>query len=373
MKEEPPLVVAARAIAIAALLASIGGCVTPPAPSVRVVPATGVVRVRLMHRERAVPGALAAAVRNPGVTLVEERVDAVAGADGRAVLFLAPGSWYLSAADGTAGIYGWYGSNPVQIRAGEAIEVTIPAVPASDAGVGAPSAMTAAAATSVPPGEESVSGAVIGEGGAVIGAEVAFYLDASTQFRGPGYLEAETDERGAFEARVSPGRYWLIARRRSGPQPFGPLEVGDDFGFYPGNPVEVHAGERVAVRIPAVRVLRKSGWSAPSTLRSRVSGTIRDASGQPLPGYRAFLHAKAAMLGKPEFVSEPSGPDGAYLIWVDREGTYYLGARAEIGKAREEREVIGLYRGAPDHGVTVRLGTGDLTARDIVVSEGGAP
>ena len=174
----------------------------------------------------------------------------------------------------------------------------------------------------------------------------------------------------------------------------------------------MRAGERVAVRIPAVRVLKKSGWSAPSALRVRVSGTIRDAAGRPLAGYRAFLHAKAAMLGKPEFVSEPSGPDGAYLIWVDREGVFYLGARAEIGRSREERETIGLYRGAADHGidgaprrgglrgpghrrrgraqavtrlmlrnplapplpegedgsrVTVRLGGGDVTGRDIVV------
>jgi hypothetical protein len=76
------------------------------------------------------------------------------------------------------------------------------------------------------------------------------------------------------------------------------------------------------------------------------------------------------MLGKPEFVSEPSGPDGAYLIWVDREGVYYLGARAEIGRARDEREVIGLYDGVPGHGLAVKLGAGDLPGRDIVVGAG---
>jgi hypothetical protein len=215
-----------------------------------------------------------------------------------------------------------------------------------------------------------VSGVVTGDAGPIPGAGVAFYLDASTQFRGPGYLEAQTDERGAFETRVSPGRYWLVARRRSGSQPFGPLEAGDDFGFYPGNPLEVRAGETVAVRIPAVHVLKKSGWSGPSTLRTRVGGTIRDAAGRPLAGYRAFLHAKATMLGKPEFVSEPSGPDGAYLIWVEREGVFYLGARAEIGRAREERELIGLYAGAPDHAIEVRLSAGSLPPLDIVV--GGA-
>ncbi|HEY6000421.1 MAG TPA: hypothetical protein VI078_14125 [bacterium] len=311
-----------------------------------------------MSHERAVPGAAVTGQRYPGVALLEERVVATAGADGRAALALAPGNWYLSAA--APGLFGWYGSNPIQVRAGETLDIAVPAVPAG----GAP------AVAAVPAGGESVAGAVTGEAGPVGGADVAFYLDASTQFRGPGYLEVRTDERGGFEARVSPGRYWLIVRRRSGQQPFGPLEVGDVFGFYPGNPLEVRAGERLDLRLPTVAVLKKSGWSAPSALRVRLSGTIRDAADRPLAGYRAFLHEKAAMLGKPEFVSEPSGPDGRYIIWVDREGFFYLGARAEVGRSREAREVIGLYRGAPDHAVAVHLGAGDLEGRDIVVGEG---
>lgn len=356
--------------AVAATLAvALAGCAAPRSPVSFAVAQAGLAQVRLMHRERAVPGALVTAVRNLGVDLLEERVVAAAAADGQAKLELAPGSWYLSASADEPAIVGWYGSNPVQIRAGEAVDVTIPAVPAARSAT--PAATTAVSVTSVPEGEEAVGGEVVGDGGAIDGAGVAFYLDASTQFRGPGYIEARTDERGAFETRLSPGRYWLFVRRRAGTQAFGPLEAGDDFGFYPGNPLEMRAGERVTVRIPTVRVLKKSGWSGPSTLRTRVSGTIRDPAGRPLPGFRAFLHAKAAMLGKPEFVSEPSGPDGTYLIWVDREGLYYLGARAEMGRAREEREVIGLSSGAPDHAVEVRLGAGALPALDIVV--GGAP
>lgn len=349
---------------ILTLLLALAGCTASPAPLSRAVPEAGRVRVRLMHRELAVPGARVTAVRNLGIDLLEERVAAAASADGNALLALPPGNWYLSAAAAEPAIAGWHGSNPVQIRAGEAIEVTIPAVPA--AGPARPVAVTA-----VLPGEETVAGEVIGDTGAIGGAGVVFYLDASTQFRGPAYLEARTDERGAFVARISPGRYWVFARRRSGPQGFGPLEVGDDFGFYPGNPLEIGSGESVTIRIPAVRVLKKTGWSGPSTLRTRVRGIVRDAGGRPLGGYRVFLHAKATMLGKPEFVSEPSGPDGAYLIWVDREGVYYLGARAEIGRAREERETIGYYAGAPDHAIVVRLGVGELPPFDIVV--GSAP
>ncbi len=350
------------AIAVAALFAvALAGCAVNRPPVASTVPTVGLVQVRLMHREHAVPGIRVTAVRNLGVALLEERIVADATADGPARLGLAPGSWYLSASTGEPALFGWYGSNPVMVRAGETVEVTIPAVPA-------PGAITV---TSVSPGEEAVAGEVLGDTGAIPGAGVAFYLDASTQFRGPGYIEARADERGIFETRLSPGRYWIFVRRRSRPQVFGPLEAGDDFGSYPGNPLEIRAGERVAIRIPTVRVLKKSGWSAPSALRTRVSGTIRDTAGRPLPGFRAFLHAKTTMLGKPEFVSEPSGADGSYLVWVDREGVYYLGARAEIGRAREERELIGLYAGSPDHAIEVRLDAGALPAMDIVV--GGAP
>lgn len=354
--------VAPRAASVLLLVCGLGcGALRPAAPPPG--PAQAEVRVRLMHAERAWPGARVTAVRDLGVDLLEQAVHAQVGAEGRAGLALTPGIWYVSAAADQPPLFGWYGSNPIQVRAGETLDLSIPAV----------AAPPAAAADRTTPGEETIVGEVVGEGDGIAQAGVALYLDASTQFRGPGYIETRTDDRGAFAARVSPGRYWLVARRRLAQQSYGPLEIGDDFGYYPGNPVTVRPGERVSVRIPAVRVLKKSGWSAPSTARTRVGGTIRDPAGRPLAGYRAFLHAKATMLGKPEFVSEPSGPDGGYLIWVDREGVFYLGARAEIGRARGEGEVIGLYTGSPNHAVAVRLDAGQMPAHDIVVIGGGAP
>jgi hypothetical protein len=315
-----------------------------------------------MHHERAVPGAVVSAVRKPGVIVGEEQIEVIAGPDGRAAVALPPGAWFVSARASDPPLFGWYGSNPVTVRPGEHLELVLPAVPLAPA----PTVSVVSA------GEEGLSGVVAGDEG-LVAASVALYLDASTQFRGPGYLEAQAGPDGRFAVSLSPGRYWVVARRRGGPQAFGPLEVGDVFGFFPGNPVTVREGEQVDVRIPVVRVLKKSGWSGPSELRARVGGTIRDAGGRPLAGYRAFLHAKAPMLGKPEFASEPSGADGAYAIWVDREGTYYLGARAEIGRSREQGEAIGLYRGAPGGAVAVRLGAGDLMGLDIVVGAGDTP
>lgn len=324
-------------------------------------PILGGVRARLMYQDQAVPEAVLLAVRSPGVGFQEETVSAFAGKDGWAALALSPGTWYLLAHAETRDLFGWYGSNPLQVRPGETLEITVRGLAS-----GPPPRSSASAA-----GEETVSGDVLGEDGPLARAAVAFYLDASTQFRGPGYLEAETDDEGRFEVRISPGRYYVVVRRRAGAVSFGPLEAGDAFGYYAWNPLYLRSGERVTLHIHAVRVMKKSGWSGPSQLRSPVSGTIRDAAGRPLAGYRAFLHGKPSMLGKPEFVSEPSGQDGRFTIWVDREGKYYLGARAEIGRAREEQEIVGTYAGSPDHAVIVKLGTEKLDLLEIVVDAGG--
>lgn len=293
----------------------------------------------------------------------EERLTATAGPDGRVELRLAPGTWFLAASSPDGELVGWHGANPLQVRAGERVEVAIPALRRPPA----PEVLAVAA------GEEAVEGTVAREDGPVAGASVVFYLDASALFRGPGYLELRTDASGRFETRLSPGRYWIFARRRAAAGAFGPLEAGDDFGFHAGNPLMVREGERVRLRIGAVPVLKKSGWSGPSALRTLVSGTIRDAAGRPLAGYRAFLHAKPSLLGKPDYVSDPSGPDGAYRIWVDREGLWYLGARAEIGRSRAEGEPLALHGGRPDHAVRIRLGSGALGPLDLVVPGAAAP
>ena len=79
------------------------------------------------------------------------------------------------------------------------------------------------------------------------------------------------------------------------------------------------------------------------------------------------------MLGKPSFVSEASGADGRYEIWAEREGVFFLGARLEIGRARELGEAVGRYGGTTDAAVTVSLEGGELKGFDIIVEETGAP
>jgi hypothetical protein len=344
-----------------AVLLALAGC-SHGLPSAGEGPAGGTLRARLVAGEEAVAGAVVSATRSPGTAFEEESRETTADEEGTALLVLPPGSWYLTARSADGLVYGYYGPNPVQVAAGRETPAAIRGGP----GNRPPRALPAEG------GVTGIEGAVLGEEGPLADASVAFYLDASTQFRGPAYAEVTADREGRFAATLSPGRYFIVVRKRSsGAGPYGPLALGDHFGYYASNPVMLGENERLLVAVGAVRVQRRTGWSAASVTRLLLSGVIRDDAGRPLEGYRAFLHEDPAMLGKPSFVSEDSAADGRYEIWVDREGSFFLGARQRIGRARELGEDVGRYGGSQDGSVTITLGGGSMDGYDIVMEGDG--
>jgi hypothetical protein len=339
------------------LAASLGGCAALPDPAGPVA-GRGVVRVRLVTAGETVEGAVIHALRDPGVQFQEKVYQAQAGPDGFAELLLPPGPTYLTARSQGGEIFGFYGPNPVEVRSGEEQSFTVQGLPGNSPPLPSLSGE----------GRSSVSGVVVGEAGPLAGAVAAFYLDAVTRFRGPAYLEVPADGEGRFETSLSAGRYFLVVRKReAGGSPFGPLKVGDHFGYYAFNPFFVGSGEEVRLRVGAVEVLRRTGWEEPSALRTPLKGRVRDESGRPLAGYRVFLHSRPEMLGKADVVSEPTAADGSWDLWARREGTFYLGARKEVGRARKEGEIIGRYGGTPDHSIEVRLDGREMTGLDVVV------
>jgi hypothetical protein len=340
--------------------ALIAGCASSPERVEKDAAGEGRVLARLVAGESPLPGVTVTAVRDVGVEFQETEYSVVAAADDTAVLVLPAGPYYLSALSADGSVFGYYGPNPVQVRRGEDLTVSIRGLEGNEPPVVKGSG----------PDSGGVEGVVATERGPLEGAVVAFYLDASSQFRGPAYVEVETDGHGRFFAAVSPGRYFLVIRRRSGAGGrFGPLSVGDHFGYYAYNPLVLKTGKMVTVRVAAVEVLRRTGWKEPSALRTRLTGTVRDSRGTPLPGYRVFLHPGPEMLGRPDFVSEESRSDGSFEIWAERAGTFYLGARREIGQARVEGEVVGYYTGSPDHSIAVGMDGREMSGLDVVVGQ----
>jgi hypothetical protein len=70
------------------------------------------------------------------------------------------------------------------------------------------------------------------------------------------------------------------------------------------------------------------------------------------------------MLNRPLYVSQPSGPDGRFVLSFPKGGTYYLAARDELGGTPAPGELYGRYQGSPDHSVRIRTGK---TLQDIEI------
>ena len=91
-------------------------------------------------------------------------------------------------------------------------------------------------------------------------------------------------------------------------------------------------GEVVRIAIPLIEVPEKVERFAASLFgNTTVSGVIVDKEGKPLEGLRALLYKDEMMLNRPEFVSQPTGSDGQFVVSFPQGGTYYLAARNVLG------------------------------------------
>ena len=204
---------------------------------------------------------------------------------------------------------------------------------------------------------------------------VYVYPDGAAGLTGPSYgAAAQSDEDGNFTLNLPPGRYHLVARQRADGSRIGEVAGGDLNGVYPGNPVEVMGGAILPLGdLPLTPVdgerhaaRRAAGpFAATDTL---LRGRIVDADRQPVAGISVFAYLDSRMVGKPQYRSAPSGTDGAFVLYLEDGGTYYLGARAALGGPLEPGERVGTYDGDPRHAVAVPRGEErDLGA--IVVRE----
>jgi hypothetical protein len=176
------------------------------------------------------------------------------------------------------------------------------------------------------------------------------YKDPSKGFKGPGYF-IQPVEKGRFKLNLPPGDYYLLARKRLRGGQFGPIEIGDYFNYYYGNPVVISAGQVREIKIETITRLSmlEEGPEAPF---AGVKGTVLKA-GQPQSGMVVFAYRRAEMTGTPDHFSAATGADGQFVLALPDAGPYYLLARQGFGGPAEEGELYGRYAG-PD-GPAVKL------------------
>jgi len=168
---------------------------------------------------------------------------------------------------------------------------------------------------------------------------LSLYDDAMGSFRGPGIATIPVGKGGRFRVSVKPGKYFVIARKRSRGGMYGPMEIGDHFNYYPGNPVVVGDGEKVRITLETVtRVSQLEEGEAP---KPTVQGTVIDQDGDPVSGLRVFAYRSGEDQGRPLYFSEPSGSLGNFSLLIPVSGDFTLVAKERFGGPAAEGEYSG--------------------------------
>jgi hypothetical protein len=272
-------------------------------------------------------------------------------ADGGFASRVPPGSYYV-VAEGTfegTPVFAFSGQNPVRLESGKRW-LGMKAVPAE----------RPVAGTGEPGRGAVVAGEVRYLGAPVENAYVYVYSDPESLFKGMGIaMSPPTGPDGRFEVENLPeSTYFLVARKREAGAATGPLEKGDLYGFYPGNPV--YLKDRASTRVVVEMVEKEKTLSyseVTSGAETVLRGTVVDRAGVPQAGVYAFVYDDRVFgHQRPYAHSGRTGADGTFAIYLDRPGTYYLGARENFGNSPKPGERFGFYDGTPDHAVSAAGG-----------------
>jgi hypothetical protein len=225
----------------------------------------------------------------------------------------------------------------------------------------------------------TIAGRMIQSDGAPLSGAMVFLFNAATgpaptlgkYWRVPDIL-GETDDTGRFSIQALQGKYYVGAiRRMSDMHPMGPPVSGDY--VYPSHADEVK-GRQKAYRvlkwentdigtIKGILPFDKERHMYKGTVTA-ISGTVMLPDGKPAEHAIVFAYDSVEMQGNPRYASDPSGPDGKYILRVGKPGTYYLRVRGLYGGGQP---AAGALMGGTPAGVRVTAGK---TVSGIDISSG---
>ncbi len=171
-------------------------------------------------------------------------------------------------------------------------------------------------------------------------------------------LPAPTLKDGQFRLDLPPGEYTVVARRRSNLENSGPLIGGD----LRSDPVTVTVGQNgkvpLSLLMNAKDDMELRAYTSPKEWTTAIAGQVRDADGNPVEGARVHVYTYVQMSERPKYVSERTAPDGRYIVYLPKGGTYYLAARNRFGGPPRIGDLYGRYdEGSIDPtGVVVKEG-----------------
>ncbi|MDT8441770.1 MAG: carboxypeptidase-like regulatory domain-containing protein [Desulfuromonadales bacterium] len=170
------------------------------------------------------------------------------------------------------------------------------------------------------------------------------YQEAGKGFKGPAYF-VQPVANGSFRLNLPPGDYYLLARKRERGGQFGPIEIGDYFNYYHGNPLRVEAGRLHEVKIETITRLSMLEEEL-ATIFHGVRGRVVDRQQAPVAGLHVFAYRDPAMTGTPDYFSTATTADGRFQLELPDDGPFFLLARQAFGGPAGEGEPYGRLTGA---------------------------
>lgn len=160
---------------------------------------------------------------------------------------------------------------------------------------------------------------------------------------GPAFTVSEaTGVDGAFDLQLPDGDYIVVARKRDNGDTAGPVQAGDNRSEFINVTIRGGATELTVLAPTKVGDSRRLTKEA-ATTRTGLAGRITDSDGKPVEGARVNVYDHVQMSERPKFVSEKTGPDGRYLLYLPEGGTYYLAARDKFGGPPKLGDLYGRY------------------------------
>lgn len=302
---------------------------------------------RVVYGEAAQEGMVitAHATVDPNAPIVAQTVS---DRDGLYRLNLPEGRYALFARQSEAGLFAFFGRNPVELRGDQPLWAGLQAVPVTPAQI----------EPYDDPYSAALSGTLLFSGQPLAGATVTLYLDTTDDLKGQGYrISLPTGADGSFFFDGLPAaHYHLVARRHADGSRVGPIRDGDEFALYPGNPLTLVNGKTTRVALNAVRKIRETPGDATFSRDQGLTlqGVIVDREGRPQAGLHLFAYRDKVIGHKrPEALSPPTGADGSFRIAFPAPGIYYIGAREKYGDSPAPGELFGMYEETADHSLEI--------------------
>lgn len=295
-------------------------------------------------------------------------------------LTLPEGKYYLVARGTyeTIPLFGYHGLNPLHVE-DEYRWIPIIAIPLAETGC--------------EPGFQGIGGRVLYKGEPVENSSISVYALEDEPFRGMGLFTNTVPEDGAFWFDLDPGKYVLIARKRSDGGAIGPIRKGDLLCYFSNNPVQVPPAQSCTVDVSCYPRNDIDAYFAQDAVDPRgrkeekrrsaslkemdetdsarllggdiktpafLSGRVTDIAGLPLgdlyisayPVNNVGLFQMYVLRMKTEHMARTD--DKGFFRLELRSGTYYLVARERVGDAPIAGEFYGIYEGNSNHSITLK-------------------